>query len=274
MFRSNPMKAVQAGIAFAWLIAAATAIGAEISVKPFQGGRSNILLITGVIAQSDSSNLAIAMATVPNVIGIELNSPGGDVVEAIQMGELVKATRFGTSVPAFGKCASACFIVWLNGSTRLASSDPQFLGQLGLHRPSLRRPENTEQSLQVQAKLQRTMSAYLQSKLVQQKFIDLMMTRPSNMLYWMTDSDLKELGTSPPELEELYIAKCGADMRQTIEQRKTALLSLDREKIQQMDDRMSKIMDCEARVDIGVRTETLARLRAGWRPSLPAEFSR
>ena len=55
----------------------------------------------------------------------------------------------------------------------------------------------------------RKVTSYLEYHIVPRRIIDLMMSRPSNDIYWLTDGDIDELGNFPPALEELYITKCG-----------------------------------------------------------------
>ena len=52
-------------------------------------------------------------------------------------------------------------------------------------------------------------SSYLSNANVPQRLIDLMMSRPSNDIYWMTDDDIEQLGAYSPGLEELLISRCG-----------------------------------------------------------------
>ena len=49
---------------------------------------------------------------------VGLNSPGGVAVEAFQIGKLIQEKGYGTYVPEWGVCTSACALIWMAGSTR------------------------------------------------------------------------------------------------------------------------------------------------------------
>jgi len=55
----------------------------------------------------------------------------------------------------------------------------------------------------------RQVQNYLESQMVSRRLIDLLMSRPSNDIYWMTDDDFEELGEYRPEVEEFLIKRCG-----------------------------------------------------------------
>jgi hypothetical protein len=142
-----------------------------------------------------------------------LSSPGGDLNEAVKIAELVSRLNINTEVPKGEICASACFFIWINGERRVArkinsNSDKV---SLGLHRPYLSNPTVERNSTENQINVQRRTIAYLEGKLIPRRLIDIMMARPSNDIYWMTETDLSELGEYPSHIEELYIAKCKYD---------------------------------------------------------------
>jgi len=144
---------------------------------------------------------------------IRLNSNGGDVNEAIKIGELVNRLNLETFVFRGDYCASACFFIWLNGERRFARRIQQGVDQfnIGLHRPFLATVNTGQASRQKQIEIQRQTTKYLEDKLIPRRIIDLMMSRPSNEVYWLTEADLFEIGEYPPHIEELYIAKCDYD---------------------------------------------------------------
>jgi hypothetical protein len=247
---------------------------AEIEAKPYEGGRANMLLISGEIEVGDSTKLATALLQIPKIVQIDLNSPGGHVFEAIRMGEIINAVRLPTGVQRLSACMSACFFLWLNGSQRTASSDPKYVGRLGLHRPYLRNPSNTAASLRAQSALQQAVTSYLEGKLVQRRFIDLMMTRSSNMVYWMSDLDLAEIGLNPPELEELYTAKCGGSLRQLQAKGNWAVISGDSRGAEEVNARIAQVIDCATDLDVRAKLDAIEKLRTGWLPPLPFKASR
>lgn len=71
-------------------------------------------------------------------IRIYLNSPGGDVIEALKFANLFEKSSASTVVGFYSKCYSACFIMFAGGVSR--SIYP--LGELGVHRISLNKLES------------------------------------------------------------------------------------------------------------------------------------
>jgi len=144
---------------------------------------------------------------------IRLNSNGGDLNEALKIGELVNKLNLETIVSKGDYCASACFFIWLNGERRTALRIQKDVDQfnIGLHRPFLSSVTTDQASRQRQIDVQRETIRYLEDKLIPRRIIDLMMSRPSNEIYWLTETDLFEIGEFPPHIEELYIAKCQYD---------------------------------------------------------------
>src|SRR5665213_1124172 len=76
----------------------------------------------------------VTHATVMGVpfITVELDTPGGDVMEAIQIGRLIHDRFIFTVVKPERVCASACVFILIAG----ASHTPTNSAHIGLHRPS------------------------------------------------------------------------------------------------------------------------------------------
>jgi hypothetical protein len=60
---------------------------------------------------------------------IELNSEGGSVSSAMQIGRIIRKYDGTTTIPKNGKCYGSCALIFIAGVVRINS------GQLGLHRP-------------------------------------------------------------------------------------------------------------------------------------------
>jgi len=185
--------------------------------------RDGYILFSGEIKKGDAEKLAKAFINVKNshnVLWLDLNSPGGDVNEAMKITALSKALNLSTNIRPGGICASACFFIFLAANQHVADGDGvqyaegyQPLGKVGLHRPYLRvesnSKRNTADSIQRQSELMLKMTEYLRKESVPQRLIDIMMSHPSNDIYWMTHNDLQELGSYSHGFEELIIARCG-----------------------------------------------------------------
>lgn len=61
--------------------------------------------------------------------GVLLDSPGGSVAEAIEIGELIRSFGLMTMVRPGGRCYSACFLAFIGGENRIVPDD----ARLGVH---------------------------------------------------------------------------------------------------------------------------------------------
>jgi hypothetical protein len=244
--------------------AEATAIEIKLSERGTKRG-----LFSGAISSGDTQKAAAFFLKNPHVIFLYLDSPGGDVVEAIRLGELVRTLRIQVQVADRGLCASACFFVWLNGSYRSAAFDDrqEVSGRVGLHRPYLVNPANQETSLLRQSGIITGVRGYLESNFIPRRLIDIMMSRPSNDIYWLTENDLDELSPTPPALEELYLAKCQANVRQLLAQKTNSQNNSVKNK--QIDNRLEEIFDCTATLDLSAHAAAIKKLSSGWLPPIP-----
>lgn len=182
---------------------------------------------------------------------VVLSSPGGDLNEATKIAELVNRLALDTEVKKGEICASACFFIWLNGEQRIARklNPNNDKVNLGLHRPYLSSPTVDRNSTETQMAVQRRTIAYLENKLIPRRLIDIMMARPSNDIYWMTEADLLELGEYPSHIEELYIAKCKYD--RGYDEKWTNLMMQDKfAEAEAIEKRHAAVQDCSIDVHI------------------------
>lgn len=136
---------------------ACACVGASIqaSAATFTTDEFGISTMTGEITAGDAERLAAIFVAIkptanyypyPNLL--YLNSPGGDVSEAIRIADLVKMLGISVATVPNGKgaCASSCFLIYAAALERSASGIDTLraeghkgnLGPLGVHRPYLR----------------------------------------------------------------------------------------------------------------------------------------
>lgn len=154
----------------------------------------------------------------PHPRELVVNSPGGDVREAIRMASFVKAAHMDVSVLAGGKgaCASSCFFIYLAGQQRSASGIDRVaregaehsLGTLGIHRPYYSVSTGGPDAAKKQEDLMSTVADLLRQERVPQSMIDTMMAHPSNDIYWLNSREIWSLGTYRAGVEEELISKC------------------------------------------------------------------
>lgn len=99
---------------------------AEISKFQYKDSTLYMIVISGSFAAGDQQRFNEVASGVSKAI-IVLDSPGGNVYAAIQIGRAIKKHGFSTFIPAKTLCASACALTWLAGATRYAD-ESSFIG--------------------------------------------------------------------------------------------------------------------------------------------------
>ena len=118
---------VLASVLFAQLAPAAT-----LSSYASKEGKQ-IIILNGEIASGDLDQLQNlvkgANAAGRMVSGIRLNSPGGALLEAVKIADVVRHGKIATVVPNGQTCASACFVIFAAGGEKYAS----YSASVGVH---------------------------------------------------------------------------------------------------------------------------------------------
>lgn len=157
-----------------------------------------------------------------------LNSPGGDVQEALALADLVRRALLDTTTERFGKsmaeheswpCVSACFLVWVAGAERFSATGidtKQRRFGLGLHRPYFSPAAYKAMSPASAADAHQSVYAvvreYLRREQVPEALIEKMLQRSSKEVYWVDESgDEFTLNGRAAWFEEMMIANCGFD---------------------------------------------------------------
>jgi hypothetical protein len=89
-------------------------------------GRTFVDVIGEIVAKDDETfeqKVAILHARVDKVI-VTLSGPGGAVLPAINIAELIHKNGWATYVPSGTICASSCSIIWLAGTPRTIEGSP------------------------------------------------------------------------------------------------------------------------------------------------------
>ena len=115
-------------MAFAVGVATA-AIAADIeSAPPKKNGDAAFILIDGEIKSGDDQKFRKIAAEYSDAI-VFLNSEGGSIVPAMDIGRTIKLRGYKTAIYTTGSCASACALIWVAGSKRLIFEG----GEVGFH---------------------------------------------------------------------------------------------------------------------------------------------
>lgn len=167
----------------AWLPAAAADIVA------FQRG----VLIQGTIQPGDYARL-IAFVRHPDNYDrfartVFLDSPGGDLAEALKIAHLLEKSHAATHVVREARCYSACFILWMSGVSRNVSAG----ATLGVHRIHVRvGGETMDPSSERFASIARRVENYLAGLGTPRTILDKMNATPSADMFVMSQRWLAE----------------------------------------------------------------------------------
>lgn len=116
-------------VALAFVLAPPRSVSAgEISVESYDDGALTVILITGEIEQGDEVKFRKIALEHSNAL-VVLESPGGAVGPALEIGRAISISGFPTAVLGDSYCTSACALIWMAGSVRGLSED----ARLGFH---------------------------------------------------------------------------------------------------------------------------------------------
>lgn len=106
---------------------AAAPVSAAIEHSTLADGSEGIY-VTGEIQLGDENRFRALADQHPDAV-VYLESPGGAVVAAVEIGKLIREKDYATAVLAEGTCTSSCALVWLAGTRRYLAPG----AQLGFH---------------------------------------------------------------------------------------------------------------------------------------------
>lgn len=153
-----------------------------------------------------SSNVLVAGTPAPQVM---LNSSGGDVRAAMEIGRMLRAFNAVTIVGVNSECSSACVLILAAGARRIVFSG----GRVGVHRPyfeeSLFAGLSTTQARDKYAEMERRVKNYLKELSMPEALFEKMRSVPSRRLVYLKENELEELSLVgfDPAMEELERAK-------------------------------------------------------------------
>ncbi|MGH6678062.1 MAG: hypothetical protein ACREDL_03790 [Bradyrhizobium sp.] len=142
---------------------------------------------------------------------ITLNSPGGYVASALEIGRLIRNEQGHTAVEEDATCASACVLIFAAGLSRAADTPetavdfpaPGFVpihhksAAIGIHRPALADISRETEMLEVKAAAdqdEHELRQYAAEMNVNPQLIDDMFAIPPNEIKWLSKKDLQRYG--------------------------------------------------------------------------------
>ncbi len=146
---------------------------------------------------------------------------GGDVLEAIEMGQLFRDAMIALQLTDRGRarCVSACFFIYANAVSRIATE-----GTVGIHRPhidsaSLAR-STPAQVRERYAALFSDTAKQLEALPVPRDVIENLLRTAPNETYWLSREELERIGELAPWFDDFSAAKCGTGPALSIRLRK------------------------------------------------------
>jgi hypothetical protein len=178
-------------------VPARKADGALAKPMTFALGKNGRLIATGMIAPGS----AAAFASEVNARGeyiktVVLNSPGGSVGDALEMGRLIRAKGFATEVEKDKICVSSCPLIFVGGAKRSAGAN----AIIGVHQvfapdpAEAARHDTMSEAQRVSARCQR----YLADMGVDLKMWVHAMETPKDRLFIFSATELRELNIVTP----------------------------------------------------------------------------
>ena len=156
-----------------------------------------VITLTGTIAPGDAARFADFIATVdPAPTTAFLNSPGGSVLDALDMGHTLRELDLTTAMTASDICLSACPYLLAAGTTRITDAD----ALVGVHQhyfgentalPAFLAVENIQRG-------QGEVMTYLDAMGVDPLLMQHALTTPPNEIYLLTPDEQERYRLTTP----------------------------------------------------------------------------
>jgi len=178
------MRALSRRLALAALLAANAAQAANIVIeKPETPTSPAVVSVAGRVDSGDYAAFILVTQHMKNAT-IYFYSEGGEIADAVLIGQLIREKRFNTAVADQETCWSACALAWLGGAKR-------FLGNsaaVGFHAPH-------DKTGQRSAHGEATVSAYLKEMgLPDRVAIYVLEPGPKELNFLMSETDARAHG--------------------------------------------------------------------------------
>ena len=163
------------------------------------------LKISGEISPQDVASVRNAFKNntsegIPTKVEVWLDSMGGDVISAIEIGRAVRVAKASTEV--HGKCASACVFILAAGVDRTAAPN-----SVGIHRPTFTNLDKNLPYKEVRnrlEKLDREIVSFFKEMDIPSSLLEAMKATPPDRIDWLGQKELQNYritGTDPASQE-------------------------------------------------------------------------
>lgn len=212
----KPVAALLATIGISFLaLMPNRAVAADIAID------GQYVRLSGTIEPGDTQKIIALIRESPSEFAQrnwQLDSNGGDILEAMKIGDLVKNLYVSINVTnptdfsPKTRCASACFFIYVSAVSRNAID-----GSIGVHRPYFP-PEvfanlSPAEAERKYAQLSKGVRDFLVDKGVPNAIIEEMFGLASNEIRWLSARELDAIGDSPAWFDQYLVSKCGFNNR-------------------------------------------------------------
>lgn len=263
------------------------AVAAELQVSVLNNGRVLLSTLEGEIKPGDYDRVVTQVLNGGLGIKLWLNSPGGDAIEAMRIGRLIRDLRMQTEVPnragnkawclAHPKgasltdcnCSSAYFLIFAAGIHRSGN-------HVGVHRVFVNhaqlRSMKPEEAAELTGKVTRAVSAYLSEMGVPAHLIERMKAIPSNEIEWLSQADIdRYFSEYVAQYAEWIAAKCKrdpglSDAMDILHKKKQPLSAQEKKRLDELYDAFEAEVACrvsaEREIRTGAEASVISRLKS------------
>jgi hypothetical protein len=186
------LKATLTAIAFAIAVIAHSADALEFRQQPSPPDPLHVVVwAEGSVNAGDAHRFSQFLGDLPRnhvVEAISLDSPGGLIVEAADIAEIIHNINAPTIIQSQRQCVSACFLMFAAGAHRVANAT----AHIGIHSVSVEHGKENLETLGATTAMAREAYKYN----VPSAILGKMITTPPNQINWLERSDLKAMGVA------------------------------------------------------------------------------
>lgn len=180
-----------------FLVLAAGARTEAADISPVQlDERTTAIFLIGDIKPGDSSKFKSLAEKYDKAI-VLLESNGGSVAAAIDIGEAIRLKGYSTAVINDSSCNSACALIWLAGSPRKLSKS----GRIGFHAAYSEVGGEAKESGVANAMVGR----YLTLLNLPEQAVLFATTSPPTSLNWLTSSNYRSTGIETTVIDDIHL---------------------------------------------------------------------